>query len=142
MNRAQALRLACPKCGAPPHMPCMGKRGPRTAHHAERYSELRNIGYRISKGVRERRCNTPGYVYVVSAKGTGSVKIGFSADAPEKRMRNLQTANSHELVLLCFIQGTRRDEERLHDQFAHLRIRGEWFRDEPELRDYFAEMCV
>ena len=82
-----------------------------------------------------------GYVYLISARGTGKLKIGFSLKAPENRLRNLQTSNPHELQLLCFLRGSRMDERRYHAQFDHLRVRGEWFQDNSEIREYFAEMC-
>jgi hypothetical protein len=39
-------------------------------------------------------------------------------------------------------EGTLRDERRYHEQFAHLRIRGEWFKDCPEIREHFREMAA
>lgn len=140
MSRAEALKVTCPKCGAPPRMPCMGKKRARISCHTQRHAYCWNGRKAPNLGVRERRCNERGWVYLISAKGTGTVKIGFSRKYPTARQRNLQTANPHELQLLALVQGTRRDEQKYHERFSAFRIRGEWFRDDPSVREYFAEM--
>jgi hypothetical protein len=140
MNRSEALKVTCPKCGAPPRMPCMGKKAERKACHIERHPNCWNGRKAPSNHTRERRCNEIGWVYLVSAPGTGTVKIGYSAKEPRNRVKSLQTANPTELRLLSLVRGSRRDEQKYHRQFAHLRVRGEWFRDEPELREHFGEM--
>lgn len=140
-SRAEALKVSCPKCGAPPHMPCMGKRRERKACHAERHPGAWGPGRKgPSKEVRENRCNTLGWVYLIEAVGTGTLKIGYSAQYPGKRLGNLQTANPHDLRLVGFLTGTRRDEQRYHAMFSHLHIRGEWFYATDEIREYFGEM--
>ena len=55
------------------------------------------------------------------------VKIGTSS-RPRQRLAALW----HE-ELLAFEAGDRRVERRRHEQFAHLREGGEWFRADPEL---------
>jgi hypothetical protein len=140
MSRYKAAQVTCPKCGAPPNTPCMGKRGARTAFHIQRHSDPWNGRKAPSDGVRERRCNEIGWVYLISATGTDSVKIGFSSKAPDGRLRSLQTANPIDLRLVCAVRGSRRDEQRYHAQFDHLRVRGEWFQDAPEIREHFAGM--
>ena len=140
MNRADAMKATCPKCGAPPRMPCMGKKAARKFCHIERHSTRWNGFHQPNRGVRSRRCNNPGWVYLIAAHGTGKIKIGYSAKTPDGRLRTLQTANPHELRLLMLIRGSRRDEPRYHQMFDHIRVRGEWFKDTPELREYFGEM--
>ncbi len=122
-------------------MPCMGRRGARASCHIQRHPMAWNGRRAPSNYVRERRCNALGYVYLIAAKGTGSVKIGFSSKLPDNRLRSLQTANPIDLQLLCFVHGTRRDELRYHAKFDHLRVRGEWFKDGPEIREYFGELA-
>lgn len=56
----------------------------------------------------------------------GLIKIGISDD-PERRARHLNA------VLLGTCPGSRKIERELHDEFADLRERGEWFRAEPRL---------
>jgi hypothetical protein len=140
MSREAALTVTCPKCGAPPRMPCMGKRTARKACHVERHKDC--WGGRKTPLPRKDRCNKPGWVYLVLARGAGAVKIGFSSKYPSSRKRTLQTGNPHELKMVKMIRGTQRDERRYHEHFAHLHIRGEWFKDCRELRDYFREMSA
>jgi len=74
------------------------------------------------------------FLYCI-ADNNGSVKFGFSKD-PNRRVRSLQTGSADELVLLETVsvpQDRVREYERLlHQEFAHLRSRGEWFRISPE----------
>jgi hypothetical protein len=68
-------------------------------------------------------------VYFVRAKVTGLIKIGVSGDALA-RLAELRRGCPDELELLavqpCFEGGIL--ERQLHRQFAHLRVRGEWFK--------------
>lgn len=73
-------------------------------------------------------------IYFIEAVGAGLVKIGFTERDAESRMRELQTASPHRLRLLTTMSGTASDEAELHAALAHLRVSGEWFRDEGELR--------
>ena len=68
----------------------------------------------------------------------GPIKIGFAID-PEKRLYRLQCANPCELTLLKAIHSDVGDEGRLHAQFGHLRIRGEWFEPGDDLWAYIKE---
>lgn len=120
----------------------MGKRAARKACHVERHKDCWGGRKAPPSRAREDRCNKPGWVYLMLAKGAGAIKIGFSTKYPSSRKRTLQTGNPHELKLVMLLQGTQRDERRYHDQFAHLHIRGEWFKDCRELRDYFREMVA
>jgi hypothetical protein len=140
MIRADALTVTCPKCGAPPHMPCMGKRAARKACHVERHRDCWG-GRKAPPRPPSKRGMQQGWIYLMLAKGAKAIKIGFSTKYPSSRKRTLQTGNPHELKLLMLVQGTLRDEQRYHEQFAHLRIRGEWFKDCPEIRDFFREMA-
>ena len=74
------------------------------------------------------------FLYCI-ANDNGCVKFGFSKD-PERRVRSLQTGSADLLVLLESIavpQDSVREYERLlHQEFAHLRTRGEWFAIRPE----------
>lgn len=56
------------------------------------------------------------------------IKIGVSNN-PIKRLKSLQTGNSHQLQLVKAISATapRRVETSLHHQFRHYRQAGEWF---------------
>jgi hypothetical protein len=49
--------------------------------------------------------------------------------------------NPDEIRILATIPGLSiLDETRLHDRFRHLWIRGEWYRPDPELLSYIAEV--
>lgn len=70
--------------------------------------------------------------YIIRAGLTGPVKIG-KADDVERRRATLQTAHHEELVVLRVIDTAFDAEPVMHKQFAHLRIRGEWFDFDPEM---------
>jgi DNA-binding transcriptional ArsR family regulator len=68
-----------------------------------------------------------GFVYVMGADELGNrVKIGWS-DAPERRLRQLQTGSAYRLKLLDTHPGPQDLENFLHEGFATRRVHGEWF---------------
>jgi hypothetical protein len=75
-----------------------------------------------------------GFIYFVEARGTGLVKIGWTAGDPRVRLRTLQTSNGCELRLLATRQGTVADEKQLQQDFREDRERAEWFRLSPHLQ--------
>ena len=77
------------------------------------------------------------YVIQCAIDERGPVKIGHAAD-PEWRLANLQSGNPWPLVLLAASPQLSKTaaidiEEQLHEEFQHLRIRGEWFRWSEEI---------
>lgn len=73
-------------------------------------------------------------VYFVQAKTGGPIKIGTAGlYCVAKRLDSLQIGNPEELVIRATVVGGRTLERAFHIEFSHLRIRGEWFRNEPEL---------
>lgn len=64
-----------------------------------------------------------------------AIKIGFT-DNLAGRLSNLRAATARPLTPVAIIAGPRDDEKKFHQKFAHLRLRGEWFRREPELLDF------
>lgn len=76
-----------------------------------------------------------------------AIKIGFSGSATH-RLIALQSSHPRRLKILHKIPGTMADEKRLHQQFAHLNIHGEWFRPGPDLmamiegRDYALDQII
>jgi hypothetical protein len=84
------------------------------------------------------------YVYFIEAIGKDEIKIGTTADDPEKRLATFQTANAAQLSVLAKIPGDKGTECRLHARFAHIRInpRREWFRATDELRNYIATIAA
>jgi len=64
-------------------------------------------------------------IYIIS--DGGYVKIGYTNGDVYKRMSTLQTGTVAKLSILGHFPGERTDEQRLHAEFAHRRIAGEWF---------------
>lgn len=71
-------------------------------------------------------------VYIIRAGSEGPVKIG-KANNPVARITALQGAHYEELRVVRLLSGGRREEQRLHNMFAALHIRGEWFRFSPDM---------
>lgn len=74
-----------------------------------------------------------GTVYAVQGVSGGPIKIGWTQDL-DRRLGELQTGNAQPLRVIAACVGRRVDEQELHVRFAHLRLCGEWFKDDPELR--------
>jgi len=81
-------------------------------------------------------------VYFIREMTSGHVKIGWTQGRPASRLRTLQVAHPHELALLCAIPGDKATERALHTKYAHLRLRGEWFRYEEDLRVLIEEQIA
>ena len=71
-----------------------------------------------------------GWIYF--ARSGDLVKVGFSRKLTA-RLATLQTHSVHPVRLLKKLRGTTADEKSWHRRFAHLRVRGEWFRATPAL---------
>lgn len=63
------------------------------------------------------------------------MKIGFTGRPVRTRMAEGQTFAHQELTLLAETYGTLADEAKLHRVFSEHRVRGEWFNQNPLLRD-------
>ena len=66
---------------------------------------------------------------------TRLIKIGYSVN-PNKRRLTLQTGCPTSLKLLFQKNGTYKDEAALKRRFSRLKVRGEWFRVDQELKDF------
>jgi hypothetical protein len=74
-----------------------------------------------------------GWVYFLRSRGSGRIKIGFTA-TPERRFGQIAKAESCCVEPLATVPGTMRLEREMHEWFAHLRDGdAEWFRPEPDL---------
>lgn len=77
------------------------------------------------------------FIYFIQEMNTRAIKIGSTLSIA-KRLKTLQTANIGELRLI----GALRDpiggglERTVRARFKALRVRGEWFREAPELLAY------
>lgn len=76
-----------------------------------------------------------GFIYFVQRLTGGPIKIGFAVE-PERRVKALATGSSEPLVFLGQLPGNRATERKIHEQFAHLREHGEWFRPGPDLTTF------
>lgn len=74
-----------------------------------------------------------GYTYFV--QDGDMIKIGSSM-RPEDRISALQTGSARHLDVLAIVSQDIADEFGTHQRFAHLRVRGEWFRAEPDLLEF------
>lgn len=61
------------------------------------------------------------------------IKIGQSIDV-DSRKDSLQTASPVKLQVQVILEGSFQTEKGLHEIFAHLRVRGEWFRYTDEIK--------
>ena len=74
-----------------------------------------------------------GSVYFIRSEKTHAIKIGFTAGKIENRLSTLQTAHPYKLQVLATSRGNREYEKALHERFARLRLKGEWFGPHPDL---------
>ena len=75
-----------------------------------------------------------GEVYFVRAEGLGLIKIGYARDALE-RLRTIGVCCPVEVTLLAsmWVKDGKATEAQLHRRFKVDRVRGEWFRETPDL---------
>lgn len=66
-------------------------------------------------------------VYFIQAGDNGPVKIGFSRKDATERMEQLQAYHYEKLFLRRVMPGLHLTERSVHQRFASLRLRGEWF---------------
>lgn len=78
--------------------------------------------------------------FIRRADGVGPVKIGCSS-VPEMRLECFQNWSPEPLCVLAYVPGSFLDEQRLHRQFASVRLHSEWFEPVPELLSLVAR-CV
>ena len=74
-------------------------------------------------------------VYLFGAPGV--LKIGFTTNVAG-RFSNLRASVPMELSVLGLLRASRDVERDLHKRFAAHRLRGEWYRDINEIREFFA----
>ena len=94
-------------------------------------------------GLRYFDSSDPWTVYFIQAGDDGPIKIGRTQGSPLGRMEALQAGIPVDLRILAIISHVRSSHETdLHRRFAHLHIRGEWFRPEPDLLTYIRENAI
>lgn len=110
----------------------------RTSHlwmldHAEDHA-LSGALERAGKPPMKRLRRTDGLVYFI--RFGGLIKIGWTSDL-QQRMASVPNEE-----ILGTVPGTMDDEKRCHVAFAHLRVKGEWFRPEPDLLAFITDVTV
>ena len=65
------------------------------------------------------------------------VKVG-RANCVSERLREMQSGNAHNIVLIADFPGTPAMETAIHHALAHLRFRGEWFDQHEDIETVIA----
>lgn len=78
---------------------------------------------------------TSKHIYFMQESSIGAIKIGFASNVSTRKC-NIQGANPSKVTVLGAIPGGPDEETRIHEQFAHLRIRGEWFKPGEDLLEF------
>lgn len=68
-------------------------------------------------------------------KGGDFIKIGRTRD-PKTRLGSLQVASTERLEYIKIFKYRGCYEFKIHDIFDYLRVRGEWFEDHSDIRDF------
>ncbi len=80
-------------------------------------------------------------LYFIRNARRKAIKVGYSHDVA-KRLCGLQSSNPDKLMLLGICPGGRSEEAELHVRLAHMHLRGEWFKECPELLEIAAVLCA
>lgn len=77
-------------------------------------------------------------VYFIQGKDSRRIKIGFTEGDVERRRYELQTGSAEELVVIGQFKARRSEENKIHKQFIHLSVGGEWFLESEELTAFIS----
>lgn len=88
---------------------------------------------------RNPRSEIVGWIYFIQQINGGPIKIGWATNV-ERRCVVMQAVNPYQLSVLGKFKGTIDDERRLHDEFAAVRLHGEWFEPTPELLERLGDL--
>lgn len=80
-------------------------------------------------------------IYFVQAGDGGPIKVGFTNNI-ERRFSSATTDNPADLKILGVCSGTSRYEKALHARFHAHHVRGEWFADCSEIREFIGKNCT
>ena len=94
-----------------------------------------NRGSLLSRGKTQKDDD----LYLIYDKEANLLKIGRSANV-ESRLKQLQTANGHKLVLLCVIKKRGNTEDCLHEKFSLHNTNGEWFKYSEDIINEFKSL--
>lgn len=98
-------------------------------------AEMENVGKQVAKF----RKDFAGTFYALRADEY--IKIGFTRGCILKRMAKLQTGNPIELRIVGIGNGGRFMERQAHEALKYYRVFGEWYRDDPIVREIIKNFC-
>lgn len=78
---------------------------------------------------------------VYFAKCERMIKIGFSKNL-EERLQTLSVASSKPIRLIGTVPGSKKLEQFFHKELHEHRVRGEWFKDCPQVRSFITNPPV
>lgn len=81
-----------------------------------------------------------GAVYLLETEGR--LKIGFTTRSVESRAKEISLAAGCKVTVVGWFRGSMRDEADCLTMFDDLRLTGEWFRDDPTIRDHFKALIA
>jgi hypothetical protein len=93
--------------------------------------------YNIFKNLIEGRFHGQCDDHLYFIEGNGFIKIGRTED-PKARIGQLQTSSPARLQYIKIFKFRGLHEFSVHRIFKHLRVKGEWFKDSPEIRKYIS----
>lgn len=99
----------------------------------EKRQYLPNKGLPGSEDENDKRC----YVYFIAEHSSDRVKIGFSKN-PWARLKNLQTANSSKMDIVCHLRTSGVSEAEIHRLLSEYSVGGEWYLNEGLVADCIA----
>jgi KilA-N domain/Meiotically up-regulated gene 113 len=76
-------------------------------------------------------------VYFILDSVTNLIKIGYTHSL-NARFSGFQCGNPNPLEILGYCSGGKKEETRIHREFAEYRVTGEWFKDIQVIRDFIA----
>lgn len=92
---------------------------------------------RATRQVAQSRIRAGDRIYfIAAAHAPDVVKIGFTRDSPEIRMKFLQIGSPVRLAILAAVPGPMMVERWLHAAFRDERSHGEWFHLSPRIRSF------
>lgn len=106
---------------------------------AQEYERITKAQAYAEAHPRETWTDSLNTIYFMQSASGGPIKIGITSDV-EKRRKALEL--HEDMIVLATKSGNIKEERALHRQFAHLRVRREWFEPAPELLTYIDELST
>lgn len=74
------------------------------------------------------------YIYVVGNRAKSICKIGYSK-YPFSRLKSIQVGCPYPITIIALYEGSKETEKKLHNKFKKLKLSGEWFSLEGDLKE-------